>query len=78
MPFRIASAFRVLPYGRITVCNCHHSFSSPRRAQLSATAVLAIASMWIGNVMLMILNLPLNGLWIRLLTVPYRFLFPDS
>lgn len=34
--------------------------------------------MWIGNVMLMILNLPLNGLWIRLLTVPYRFLFPDS
>lgn len=35
-----------------------------------------IASMWIGNAMLVILNLPLIGLWIKLLTVPYRFLFP--
>jgi putative tricarboxylic transport membrane protein len=35
-----------------------------------------IASMWIGNLMLVILNLPLIGIWIRLLTVPYRFLFP--
>lgn len=35
-----------------------------------------IASMWIGNAMLVILNLPLIGVWIRLLTVPYRFLFP--
>jgi TctA family transporter len=35
-----------------------------------------IASMWIGNLMLVILNLPLIGLWIRLLAVPYRFLFP--
>ncbi len=35
-----------------------------------------IASMWIGNLMLIILNLPLIGLWIKLLTVPYRFLFP--
>ena len=35
-----------------------------------------IASMWIGNAMLVILNLPLIGLWIRLLTVPYRWLFP--
>lgn len=35
-----------------------------------------IASMWIGNLMLVILNLPLIGMWIRLLTVPYRFLFP--
>ena len=35
-----------------------------------------IASMWIGNLMLVILNLPLIGLWIKLLTVPYRFLFP--
>jgi TctA family transporter len=32
--------------------------------------------MWIGNLMLIILNLPLIGLWIKLLTVPYRFLFP--
>ncbi len=35
-----------------------------------------IASMWIGNLMLIILNLPLIGLWIKLLTVPYRMLYP--
>jgi TctA family transporter len=35
-----------------------------------------IASMWVGNAMLIILNLPLIGIWIKLLTVPYRFLFP--
>ena len=35
-----------------------------------------IASMWIGNLFLVILNLPLIGLWIKLLTVPYRVLFP--
>jgi TctA family transporter len=35
-----------------------------------------IASMWIGNLMLVVLNLPLIGLWVRLLTVPYRLLFP--
>jgi putative tricarboxylic transport membrane protein len=35
-----------------------------------------IASMWIGNLMLIILNLPLIGMWIKLLTVPYRFMFP--
>ncbi len=35
-----------------------------------------IASMWIGNLMLLVLNLPLVGIWIRLLAVPYRFLYP--
>jgi len=35
-----------------------------------------IASMWIGNAMLVIINLPLIGMWVRLLTVPYRFLYP--
>ncbi|WP_024847502.1 tripartite tricarboxylate transporter permease [Aminobacter sp. J41] len=35
-----------------------------------------IASMWIGNLMLVILNLPLLGIWVRLLSVPYRFLYP--
>ncbi len=35
-----------------------------------------IVSMWIGNLMLVILNLPLIGLWIKLLTVPYRVLYP--
>ena len=35
-----------------------------------------IVSMWIGNAMLIVLNLPLIGLWVRLLKVPYRFLYP--
>jgi putative tricarboxylic transport membrane protein len=35
-----------------------------------------IASMWIGNAMLVILNLPLIGIWVKLLTVPYRWLYP--
>ena len=35
-----------------------------------------IASMWIGNFLLVILNLPLIGLWVKLLSVPYRFLYP--
>ncbi|MGD9829271.1 MAG: tripartite tricarboxylate transporter permease [Hyphomicrobiaceae bacterium] len=35
-----------------------------------------IASMWIGNLMLVILNLPLIGIWVKLLTIPYRYLFP--
>jgi putative tricarboxylic transport membrane protein len=35
-----------------------------------------IASMWIGNLMLIVLNLPLIGLWVRLLTIPYRLLYP--
>ncbi|RIX77947.1 tripartite tricarboxylate transporter permease [Acidovorax cavernicola] len=35
-----------------------------------------IASMWLGNAMLVILNLPLIGMWIKLLSVPYKFLFP--
>ena len=36
-----------------------------------------IASMWIGNFLLVILNLPLVGVWVKLLTVPYRWLFPS-
>ncbi len=35
-----------------------------------------IASMWIGNLMLVVLNLPLIGMWVRLLKVPYHVLFP--
>ena len=35
-----------------------------------------IASMWIGNLILVILNLPLIGIWVKLLKVPYRFMFP--
>ncbi len=36
-----------------------------------------ICSMWVGNLMLVILNLPMIGLWIKLLTVPYRILYPS-
>ncbi|AVO43649.1 tripartite tricarboxylate transporter permease [Phreatobacter cathodiphilus] len=36
-----------------------------------------IASMWIGNLMLLIINLPMIGLWVKLLKVPYRMLFPS-
>ena len=35
-----------------------------------------IASMWVGNLMLLVINLPLVGLWVRLLQVPYRLMFP--
>jgi putative tricarboxylic transport membrane protein len=34
-----------------------------------------VASMWIGNLMLLVINLPLVGLWVRLLKVPYRLMF---
>jgi TctA family transporter len=35
-----------------------------------------IASMWVGNLMLVVLNLPMIGMWVKLLTVEYRFLYP--
>jgi TctA family transporter len=35
-----------------------------------------IASMWVGNLLLVVLNLPLVGIWVKLLKVPYRWLFP--
>jgi TctA family transporter len=35
-----------------------------------------VASMWIGNLMLIVINLPLIGIWVRMLAVPYRILFP--
>ena len=35
-----------------------------------------IVSMWIGNLMLVVINLPMIGMWVKLLTVPYRFLAP--
>ena len=37
-----------------------------------------IASFWIGNVILMILNVPLIGVWVKMLQVPYRYLFPSA
>jgi putative tricarboxylic transport membrane protein len=35
-----------------------------------------VASMWIGNLFLLLLNLPLIGVWVKMLSVPYRLLFP--
>jgi TctA family transporter len=32
--------------------------------------------MWLGNVMLIVLNLPMIGVWVKLLTIPYRYLYP--
>ena len=37
-----------------------------------------VASMWVGNLMLLVLNLPLIGLWVKLLAVPYRLLYPGD
>ena len=37
-----------------------------------------IASFWVGNILLMVLNVPLIGIWIKLLQVPYRYLFPSA
>ena len=37
-----------------------------------------IASFWIGNIILVVLNVPMIGLWVRLLSVPYRFLYPAA
>jgi len=37
-----------------------------------------IASFWIGNTLLMFLNVPLIGFWVKLLQVPYRYLFPSA
>ena len=37
-----------------------------------------VASFWIGNVLLVILNVPMIGVWVRLLQVPYRFLYPSA
>ncbi len=37
-----------------------------------------IASFWVGNVMLMLLNVPLIGVWVKLLQVPYRYLVPSA
>ena len=37
-----------------------------------------IASFWIGNILLVILNVPLIGIWVKLLTIPYRYLYPSA
>jgi len=37
-----------------------------------------IASFWIGNILLMVMNMPMIGLWIKMLEIPYRLLFPSA
>ncbi len=37
-----------------------------------------IASFWIGNILLIVLNVPLIGIWVKLLTIPYRYLYPSA
>ena len=51
-------------------------FGDPPIHRFQPGGVRMIASMWIGNLMLVVINLPMIGMWIKLLTVPYRFLSP--
>src|SRR6201988_1919680 len=37
-----------------------------------------VASFWIGNILLVLLNVPLIGIWVKLLTIPYKFLYPSA
>jgi TctA family transporter len=37
-----------------------------------------VASFWLGNVILVLLNVPLIGIWVKLLRIPYRYLFPSA
>jgi len=37
-----------------------------------------VASFWIGNIMLVILNVPLIGIWVKMLTIPYKYLYPSA
>ena len=37
-----------------------------------------IASFWVGNILLVMLNVPMIGLWVKLLAVPYKFLYPSA
>ena len=37
-----------------------------------------VASFWIGNILLVLLNVPLIGIWVKMLAIPYRFLYPSA
>jgi TctA family transporter len=37
-----------------------------------------IASFWVGNILLVILNVPMIAVWVKLLTIPYRYLYPSA
>jgi TctA family transporter len=61
----------------IAAMTIHGVIPGPRfLAEQSALFWGVVASMWIGNVILVVLNLPLIGVWVRLLRIPYAYLFP--
>jgi putative tricarboxylic transport membrane protein len=67
------NAVMALMVGAMTI---HGIIPGPQVIEKHATLFWGmIASMWIGNLMLVIINLPLVGLWVRLLKVPYRLMF---
>jgi len=37
-----------------------------------------VASFWVGNILLVLLNIPLIGIWVKLLTIPYKYLYPSA
>jgi TctA family transporter len=37
-----------------------------------------VASFWIGNILLVLMNVPLIGIWVKLLTIPYKYLYPSA
>ena len=68
------SAVMTLMVGAMTIHNIQ-----PGPQVMSSNPALfwgLITSMWIGNLMLVVLNLPLIGIWVQLLKVPYRLLYP--
>jgi putative tricarboxylic transport membrane protein len=68
------NAVMALMVGALTI---HGVIPGPQVMTKHATLFWGmVASMWIGNLMLQIINLPLIGLWVRLLKVPYRLMFP--
>ncbi len=70
-----ANAVMALMVGAMTI---HGIVPGPQVMQKQPDLVWGmIASMWIGNLMLIIINLPLVGVWVRLLRVPYRLMFPS-
>ena len=68
------NAVMALMVGAMTI----HSIQPGPQVMTSNPALFwgLIASMWVGNLMLVILNLPLIGIWVKLLQVPYRVLYP--
>ena len=69
-----ASATMAMMLGAMTI----HNIQPGPQVMVSDPSLFwgLIVSMWIGNLILIVLNLPLIGIWVKLLTVPYRVLYP--